>query len=356
MGLKNLFSRRDDGRARSLDEAGALAAADELVAQGRALEAVDLLAEVNRRARGAAIEARLVRLRREAVDALTPVGRTPWPPIQPDPFPDVVGCTPEVARRGLTAEVLGGAVLHHGCLVVRGLFDGAQVARTLESVGRASARRDAFLASAPDGFAPDEWYRPFPTGETKDEVQRRRVAGNGGTWLADSPAATAQVLDDLVASGAIAAVAEHFGDRPLFSLQKSTLRCSPPVNAITGWHQDGSFLGDGARAMNIWVALSACGGDLPTPALELVPRRVPDIMPTDGGLGSASIAEASVARVAGDTPPIHPQFAAGDAIMFDERFVHRTYLTPGMRDARYALECWLFAPTFAAEPYTSLVV
>lgn len=45
-----------------------------------------------------------------------------------------------------------------------------------------------------------------------------------------------------------------------FSLQKSTLRRSAPVHNFSAWHQDGSFLGPTTRAMNVWVALTACGG------------------------------------------------------------------------------------------------
>jgi len=182
------------------------------------------------------------------------------------------------------------------------------------------------------------------------------VHQQGGTWLADSPIASAQVLDDLREVGVIDVVADHFGERPYFSLQKSTLRRSPPVHNFSGWHQDGSFLGPEVRTLNVWVALTDCGGDRPTPGLEVVPRRVDVLLDTDGGLGSASISDAQVHATAGDTPTITPPFDAGDALVFDQHFVHRTHLFPEMTDDRYALECWLFAPSFAAVEYVPLVV
>ena len=81
-----------------------------------------------------------------------------------------------------------------------------------------------------------------------------------------------------------------------------------------------------------------------------------EILPKDGGLGSVSISDATVLRAAGDTPPVHPEFAAGDAVLFDERLVHRTHLTPGMTLPRFAIECWFFAPAFDAETYVSFLV
>ena len=108
------------------------------------------------------------------------------------------------------------------------------------------------------------------------------VAQQGGTWLADSPSASAIVLDTLDAIGVRGAIEEHFGERPYFSLQKSTLRRSLPRHKMVAWHQDGSFLGGDVRTMNVWVALSPCGGDRPSPGLELVPRRFDEILPVVG--------------------------------------------------------------------------
>ena len=163
--------------------------------------------------------------------------------------------------------------------------------------------------------------------------------------MADSPANAALVLDLLVARGVIGAVTDHLGERPCFSLQKSTLRHLRAEPGFGGWHQDGAFLGDDVRTMNVWAALTPCGGDLPTPGLELVPRRFDEILSTDGGMVAHSVDPDLIAQLAGETPTVRPEFGVGDGLMFDEKLLHSTYLPAHMTDDRYALECWLFAPS-----------
>ena len=182
------------------------------------------------------------------------------------------------------------------------------------------------------------------------------VERRGNLWMADSPANAAVVLDLLETRGVIGAVATHLGERPCFSLQKSTLRHLRAVPGFGGWHQDGAFLGDDIRTMNVWAALTPCGGDLPTPGLELVPRRFDEILSTEGGMVAHSVDPDVIARVAGDTPPVRPVFGVGDGLMFDERFLHSTYLPEHMTDDRYTLECWLFAPSHRSPEYMPFLV
>src|SRR5690606_25354273 len=125
---------------------------------------------------------------------------------------------------------------------------------------------------------PKHWngpdYEPSIGKDLETEVLRKKIRDLGGLWLADSASATQQILDDLEAAGMLSIIAEHFGERPVFSLQKSTLRRVSPQFRFTAYHQDGSFLGDDTRAINVWISFTACGGDLPVPGLELVPKRV----------------------------------------------------------------------------------
>ena len=51
-----------------------------------------------------------------------------------------------------------------------------------------------------------------------------------------------------------------------------------------------------------------------------------------------------------------PEFAPGDALMFDERCLHRTHLKLTMTRSRYALECWMFAPSHHTPNYTPLLI
>ncbi|MCB0977400.1 MAG: phytanoyl-CoA dioxygenase family protein [Acidimicrobiales bacterium] len=280
--------------------------------------------------------------------------RTDWPPVYEDPFPDLrKGRIPEVGTDRLDARTVAGGIKHRGSCIVRGLFSPEQVKRTVESIDRVASLR---TEEEPEPDEPDAWYRPYLNIGPMRRGLRRMVIRDGGTWLADSPIVAARVLDDLRQAGVIDLVTEHFGERPFFSLQKSTLRYSEPVHNFAGWHQDGSFLGWNSRTINVWVALSDCGGDHPTPGLEILPRRIERMLDQDGGLGSASISDATVLRTAGPTSLVVPEFKAGDALIFDQKLVHRTHLFPEMTKPRYALECWLFAPAHAPEPYVPLLV
>ncbi len=61
-------------------------------------------------------------------DRLSDSGRADWPPVYADPFPELYASVPEIDIADLTAEIMGGAVAHHGLLLVRGLFSADQVA------------------------------------------------------------------------------------------------------------------------------------------------------------------------------------------------------------------------------------
>jgi hypothetical protein len=174
--------------------------------------------------------------------------------------------------------------------------------------------------------------------------------------MADSPANTAMILDLLTSRGVIKAVADHLGERPCFSLQKSTLRQVEAVLAPPGWHQDGAFLGADVRTINVWSALTPCGGDRPTPALELVPKRLDQILSVDGGIVVSSISRALLDEIARETPTVRPEFEPGDGLVFDERLLHSTYRHEHMTEDRYALECWLFAPSHSSPEYLPFLV
>jgi hypothetical protein len=323
--------------------------ADQLVEERRFVEAVDLLAAANREAPDPDLEVRLIDLRHEAAKTYDAgAGRSPWPPIYADPFPDVAGVLPEIRASDLSANVLGGAVAHHGALIVRGAFRPEQVARSVDAIHRTQTQRDL--------DATDAWFRPFPLEPGIDRNLREIVRGQGGTWLADSPRSTALILDELQAAGVTDAISEHLGERLLFSLQKSTLRRSVARNKLVAWHQDGSFLDPHVRTMNVWVALSKCGGDYPSPGLQVAPMRIPEILEVDGALTPHSISAKLVAEVTAEVPVIVPEFDPGDAMLFDERFLHRTYLNAEMTEDRYALECWFFAPSHPSSDYISFLV
>jgi hypothetical protein len=341
-----------NGHPEPLGPEAALAEADRLRSDGRAVEAVDLLTAAWRHTPNGALEIRLRDLRHEAgratagVDAGAP---ETWPPRHPDPFPGTSAEVPETGAEKLSAELVGGAVLHHGAICVRGLLDESQVSCTMDVLRGARASQDA------DDRSRD--YMPLrpEEGALRKNVERGHVRMHGGTWLADSPRATAVVLEELTVSGVIGALSEHFGERPHFSLEKSTLRRTPPEDRLTGWHQDGSFLGADVRTMNVWIALSACGGSRPASGLEVIPHRLEELLPKDPALGNAGVSLDLMEQLLAEKPSVRPEFLPGDALIFDERFMHRTALGPDLTEDRYALECWFFAPSHATADYTPLL-
>jgi hypothetical protein len=334
----------------------ALAEAHELTGRRRFGDAIDLLAGAFRQLDDDELATALVDVRIEAArHHEAGAGRSPWPPEYADPWPDHNGRLPEIEAHELTTDLLGGAVLHHGALIVRGVFDRASVTTGVEAIDRARANRDS---NESDG---DGWFRPVPFDGDKGYVSmntalRQYVRNDGGTWLADSPRATAIFLDQLTASGVVDAISGHLGERPFISVQKSTMRRTTPEPRFIPWHQDGSFLGPHVRTMNVWIALSRCGGDYPSPGLQVAPFRVPQVLPTDPELPPNAISAQLVADVSAEAPVVVPAFDPGDAILFDERFLHRTYVNKQMTEDRYAIECWFFAPSHPASEYLPLLV
>ena len=88
----------------------------------------------------------------------------------------------------------------------------------------------------------------------------------------------------------------------------------------------------------------------------MIPRRVEEILPVDGVMSTHSISYDLIAELAAEMPTVFPEFGAGDALVFDEHFVHRTHLDHDMTEVRYALECWFFAPSHQSSSYTPLYV
>ena len=89
--------------------------------------------------------------------------------------------------------------------------------------------------------------------------------------------------------------------------------------------------------------------------MEMIPRRVDEILDTSGGIVPFAIPFESVDEIAASTGVVNPEFKAGDAIFFDDRFIHRTALGPGLTTTRFALESWFFGASSFADGYTCLL-
>ena len=269
-------------------------------------------------------------------------GLPSWPPRFIDPFPGVQG-PPEIQIGDLTADILGGAIQHHGCLLVRGMIDDAQV-RQLSSVVGSAFETAGAMRAAPGAAARSPWYAPYPLSPNDEMTQggREFATSCGAIWTADAPRALADFIAFLGAHGVSKVIEAYLGERAFLSLGKATLRVVPPTTG-TNWHQDGAFLGKDIRTVNVWLALSDCGED--ASGLDIYPERMTGLVETGtkGAMASWTVGEWLVEEMLEGRPVITPVFKAGDAMLFDQMLLHRTGVHPGMTKERLAIETWFFA-------------
>ena len=64
---------------------------------------------------------------------------------------------------------------------------------------------------------------------------------------------------------------------------------------------------------------------------------------TAGAYFDWSVGDPVVQQVADGAPILRPVFGPGDALLFDNMFLHRTAADPTMTQTRYAIESWFFA-------------
>lgn len=312
----------------------------------------ELTAALQRAGRDLAIEAELPHLRLEAAERLreTTTPREPWPPPYPDPFPHVRGALPELGPDELTTAAVAGGLLHHGAVVVRGLLGPEDTARIAEEMDLTFASR---VAAGDDGSdpAPEPWFVPF-------RPPQKTVGQRGKPHLiraVDAPRVLADLLDTYHRLGVVDVVEEYLGEPPVFTANKSVLRYLSVGEIVpTDFHQDGRFMGAEVRAINVWVTLTDCGTT--APSLDLIPRRETAIAPTGNGDSGFdwTISAAEADAMAGDTPVVRLDLAAGDAVVFDHFLVHRSGWRAGMPDMRKAIECWFFAPSSVPWKYQPL--
>lgn len=331
--------------------AALLTVADSLVEQGRALEAIDRLTASSRERRSPELDRRLVELRHAAFAELSKQpGRPTWPPVYPDPFPHERGL-PSADAHQLSADLLGGAIVNHGCLHVRGLLPDEPVRRLRDQIERVFEARERLA----DGTPPHEaapWFVPFEVGQTKAEGFGRDLF----VRTVDSPGALFELVDLFREKGVTQAVTDYFGERPAMIANKWVLRRSPSGDAGTDFHQDGAFLGDHIRTIDCWIALSNCGPGTGRPGIDLIPRRFERILPSGAGAAFPwSLAEDVVLASTPDVALCSPVFEAGDALFFDERLPHRTSYGPDLT-TRYAVESWFVAPSSYPDKHVPVVL
>jgi hypothetical protein len=327
------------------------------------LDKITELSAINRAHPDPAIERELVDLRVQAFHLAphTPPPLTAWPPTQRVPLPtDALAHSgiPEISALQLNADVLATAVLDHGALLIRNFVPPDFQTRLRHDIEQAVEKRNYRVAGG-EVDKNDPYYSPsaYLNAQYKLGVGRKFIADTGGVWAADSPRGLFDVMELYRELQLKTLLTNYFGEAPCVSVKKWVLRRVDPIAGEADWHQDGAFMGREVRSMNLWIALSDCGGDSINPSIDIVPRRFEDIVQTgtDGARFEWTVGPSYVEKNFSDTPWVRPAFKAGDALFFDHMNLHRTAWAPHITGRRYAIECWFFAASASAHNQIPMV-
>jgi hypothetical protein len=262
------------------------------------------------------------------------------------------GSLPELAPAQLSASVMRAAILRDGCLLVRGLIPRERALALVDGIDAAYDRRERHETGVP---ADDGYYDEFiPHERFGQDLLRHWIKEGGGLLGVDSPKLTFEFTEALRDAGVDRLLREYLGEPVLVSSHKTTMRRAEP--AVSGqWHQDGRFMGD-VRSLNLWLSLSRCG-DI-APGLDIVPVRLDEYVATgtEGAALSWTISDDQARAAAGTTPILRPTFEPGDALFFDELFLHKTASEPSMPNPRYAIENWFFGASGFPAEYAPIAV
>lgn len=276
-----------------------------------------------------------------------------WPGAFSDDFAQTCGLV-EINAAQLNANALKASLLGHGGMIVRGLLAQDDVTEYRGLIDRAlDARHEFELSQGAAGGAP--WYERSPRA-TRGPVQFPKVGNGppsraGAIWAVDSPPVACRLIDLYRRLSLPQLMEDYFGEPAALSVRKWVLRCMEPSNGgQAGWHQDGKFMGDDIRTINIWIALSDCGGDADAPGMEIVTggERAIYETGTEGAPFDWTVGQGLVDKLAAGGAKVEcPRFAPGDAVIFDHYNLHRTGFGTNHCSNRYAIESWFFAASRA---------
>jgi Phytanoyl-CoA dioxygenase (PhyH) len=308
-----------------------------LADSGQYNEAIELLTAANRRGRRREIDRMLLALRSEAArtgDWNTE--RPEWPSQVADQFGGEG--IPEIRGDELSVSSIRSGIEHHGSLIVRQLITANQASLLRNNIDRVLTDFDA-VESGSIGSALESWYEPFHRDRITERPEKR---SKGAMLTVDSPAALFDLLEIFESCGLSQVIRDFFGEPPTLLSRKCTLRRVHHEGQTGGWHQDGGFLGQDIRSLNVWLALTDCGID--APGMDIVAKRFPGIVETGSNFAKWAT-NPYAAHMVAEGHTVRPVFAAGDAIIFDHLCLHRTARSPEMTKTRYAIETWLMAPS-----------
>lgn len=123
-----------------------------------------------------------------------------------------------------------------------------------------------------------------------------------------------------------------------------------PEHAIP-FHQDREFLGDFERALNLWIPLTAAGGNYPGLELWLGGPQQPIFE-----LEHQPEERQRIARSIPETELWQPQMQAGDLLCFTPYTIHRTSLNSEQKEIRFSSEIRLISAADRARTRSSVIV
>jgi hypothetical protein len=258
----------------------------------------------------------------------------------------------EIEPKDLTPGVLRAGILRGGCVLVRGLVGSRRAEEIAGQIDRSFRERARFEAGK---SFDDRMYVPFEHDPRRGLTPPRNfIEAGGGVLAIDSPMLSFELAELYRAIGLPQLVEGYLREAPLVAGDKATLRKAEPK--VSGaWHQDGKFMGE-VKAVNLWLSLSECGEK--APGLDLVPRRLEEHVATqtDEAMMPNQVSQRVAEQAAGELPILRPRFEPGDALLFDELFLHKTASDPRMRRPRYAVENWFFGPSGFPGNYVPLAL
>ena len=260
---------------------------------------------------------------------------------------------PEFTRDDVSPELLRAGILRDGCVLVRGLVDRDAALKFADLIDRSFAEREK--QDSGGGAAAAGYYEEFqpPAGPVG---VRPWVKEGGGVLAVDAPLLTYEMMEMFRDAGLPELVKSYLGESPMITIEKTTLRKAEP-HVPGAWHQDGAFMGE-VRALNLWLSLSRCGDE--SPGLDIVPRRLEEFVRTQSEEAvldyqvSQSMAEEAAA--AGGKKIVRPIFEPGDALFFDDLFLHQTGSDPAQPKPRFAIESWFFGGSAFPTEYKPVAV
>ena len=257
---------------------------------------------------------------------------------------------PEVDVSNLDVTSLKSAIATAGALIVRGLLHEDEVKHFRDVVdqvvdGCIEQEDEEGNPKSPDGFyrnPPQAIKQLLPFQKLRNSRGFHRQSGSA--MCIESASAAEQLLDFYSAKGLKTLIEAYLGQPPCLSALKWVLRRSKLPIAEAGWHQDGAFMGNDINSINMWIPLDTCGGDTGAPGLDVVPRRLSEIVRPgeDSAVFSWSVGGDDIDKTFGTDAVVSPVFQAGDAFFFDHFYLHRTQFREDFSRPRYAIETWFF--------------